>query len=104
PSTPSPNSSVSRKYEQLYERLCQHARATALWTATESALGWDERTMLPPEAAEYRAQQMTALAGLIHERRTDPRLGEWLAELSASPLAADRHSAQGATIRQLKRD
>ena len=91
-------------FEKLYDQLCQHARETALLTATESALGWDERTLMPPEAAQYRAEQLTYLAGLIHQRRTDPRLGEWLGELSASPLAADRHSDAGTTIRQIKRD
>jgi carboxypeptidase Taq len=67
-------------------------------------LGWDERTMMPPSAAEYRAEQMTLLSGMIHARRTDPRLGDWLGELAASPLAADPHSDSGTVIRQLKRD
>jgi carboxypeptidase Taq len=92
------------RHEQLYEQLCQNVRQTALLAATENALGWDERTMMPPEAAEYRAEQMTLLAGLIHERRTDKRLGEWLGELAASPLAEDPHSDAGTTLRQLKRD
>lgn len=95
---------MSRKFEQLYDQVCQHARETAMLAAAESALGWDERTMMPPEAAEYRADQLTLLAGVIHRRRTDARLGEWLGELAESPLAADRHSEQGTTIRQLKRD
>ena len=72
--------------------------------AAESALGWDERTMMPPHAAEYRAEQLTLLAGLIHQRRTDSRLGEWLGELAVGPLASDPHSDMGTTIRQLKRD
>ncbi len=95
---------MSHKTQQIYDQLCHHARETALLSATECALGWDERTMMPPEAAEYRAEQMTLLAGLIHRRRTDPRLGEWLAELAESPLAADRHGDAATTIRQLKRD
>jgi carboxypeptidase Taq len=66
-------------------------------------LGWDERTKLPPAAGEYRAEQMALLAGLVHQKRTDPRFGEWLALLAGSPLANDSHSDQGATIRQLKR-
>ena len=53
--------------------------------------------MMPPEAAEYRAEQMTLLAGLIHQRRTDPRLGEWLAELAASPLAGESARTSTAT-------
>ncbi|MEX0677557.1 MAG: carboxypeptidase M32 [Pirellulales bacterium] len=95
---------MTTQYEQTYRQLCQHARETALLAAAESALAWDERTMLPPAAAEHRTEQLTLLAGMLHQRRTDGRLGGWLAELAASPLAADRHSAQGATIRQLKRD
>lgn len=95
---------MSARHEKLYRELCQHVRETALLAATESALGWDERTMLPPAGAEFRAEQMTLLAGMMHERRTDPRLGQWLRELLDSPLAADPHSDQGTTLRQLKRD
>ncbi len=81
--------------EKLYQQLCSHARETALLASTEAVLGWDERTMMPPAAPEYRAEQITLLSGLIHARRTDPRLGEWLAELAGSPLAADPHSDTG---------
>ena len=59
--------------------------------------------MMPDAGGEYRAEQMTLLAGLVHERRTDPRIGDWLSELHDSPLAADPHSVSGATIRELKR-
>ncbi len=95
---------MSPNYEQLYRQLCQYVRETALLAATESILGWDERTMMPPEAAEFRAEQLTLLAGLIHQRRTNRQLGEWLGELAASPLTVDPHSDAGATLRQLKRD
>jgi carboxypeptidase Taq len=86
------------------EQLCAHARQAALLESIESLLGWDERTYMPTAAGEYRAEQMTFISGEVHRRRTDPRLGEWLQELSNSPLAADPHSDEGATIRQLRRD
>ncbi len=89
---------------ERYDQLCAHVRETALLTSTEAALGWDERTMLPPAGAEYRAEQLTLLARLVHQRKTDPRLGEWLGELAGSPLAADPTSDSGTTIRQLKRE
>ncbi len=60
--------------------------------------------MLPPDATEYRAEQLTLLAGLMHQRRTDPRIAEWLSVLADSPLTADPHSEAGTTIRQLKRE
>ncbi|HUE74597.1 MAG TPA: carboxypeptidase M32 [Pirellulaceae bacterium] len=87
-----------------FDSLCSHARETALLESALALLGWDERTYMPPAAGAYRAEQMTYLSGVIHQRHTDPRLGEWLTELAGSELAKDPHSDAGATIRQLKRD
>jgi len=87
-----------------FEELCASAREAALLESIEGLLGWDERTYMPPAAGEYRAEQMTHLAGVIHKQRTSPRLGELLGELTGGPLAKDPHSDAGATIRQLKRD
>ncbi|RIK82124.1 MAG: carboxypeptidase M32 [Planctomycetota bacterium] len=89
---------------QALESLCQHTRETALLNSAIETLAWDERTMLPERGGAYRAEQMTYLAGLVHRRRTDPRVGEWLAELATSDLAADLHSDAGATIRNLRRE
>ena len=86
-----------------YEQLCRHVRQTAVFATIESLLYWDERCMMPPQGAAFRAEQASQLAGLIHERQTDPRLGEWLHELASSPLAADPHSDSGTTIRQIQR-
>ncbi|HZZ73813.1 MAG TPA: carboxypeptidase M32 [Pirellulales bacterium] len=87
----------------VFEKLCRDARETALLGSVESLLGWDERTMMPSAAGEYRAEQMTLLAGMIHERRTNPRVGQWLDELLAAPEGQNRHTELGATIHQLKR-
>jgi hypothetical protein len=38
----------TEKRQATYERLCAHAREVALLTSTQSLLGWDERTKLPP--------------------------------------------------------
>src|SRR5687768_11907504 len=75
-----------------YDHLCRLTRETALLQSVEALLGWDERTYMPPAAGEYRAEQMTYLAGVIHQRRTDRRIGELLAELAVSPLVKDQHS------------
>jgi carboxypeptidase Taq len=87
-----------------YEELCTLARNASLLESIEAVLGWDERTYMPVAAGEYRAEQMTYLSGLVHRRRTDPRLAELLAQLVTSDLAKDPHSDAGTTIRQLKRD
>ncbi|HTU23944.1 MAG TPA: carboxypeptidase M32 [Pirellulales bacterium] len=91
-------------YKQTFDRVVRHAREIALWESSASVLGWDERTKMPSAATEYRAEQLSLLAGTIHSRRVDAEYGAWLAELAESPLAADRTSDTGATIRHLKRD
>lgn len=88
---------------QTYDALCEYTRKTHLLSTTSSLLGWDEQTYLPPRGANYRAEQITLLAGMIHTRQTSPEVGEWLAELMESPLAADPHSVEGCNIRELAR-
>jgi carboxypeptidase Taq len=88
---------------KAFEELGSLAREAALVESIEACLGWDERTYMPLAAGEYRAEQMTFLSGLMHKKRTSPRLGELLAELSASDLMKDRHSDAATTIRELKR-
>jgi carboxypeptidase Taq len=59
---------------------------------------------MPIEGGNFRADQVSLLAGTIHQRCTDPRLGEWLEVLADSSLADDPHSDPGATISRLHRD
>ncbi len=87
-----------------YEKLCTHAREVAILNATQSLLGWDERTKLPPAGGDYRAEQMSYLAGLTHQKLTAPEVGDWLAELAGSDLVADPHSDIGADIVNMQRD
>jgi carboxypeptidase Taq len=94
---------MSKTAADVYQRVCQYVRETALLGSIEAVLGWDERTMLPPAAGPYRAEQMTLLSGMLHDRHCDPQFGQWLGQLSESPLAADPYSDAGATIRRLKR-
>lgn len=88
--------------QEAFDQLCRFTRETALLTSTLSLLGWDERTGLPEAATEYRAEQMTLLAGMIHRRKTDPQVTRLLDELSESPLASDKHSDAGTIIHKLK--
>lgn len=91
--------------EELFQEVCQYVRHTAVWTSVEAALGWDERTMLPSAAGEYRAEQLTAISGLLHRRWTDPRFVADVAQLAEGPLArdGDGDSDAAVTIRRLKR-
>ncbi len=95
---------MSDSAQQRYEELCRNASRTALLGSIEELLGWDERTLMPPANAEHRAEQMTLISGMIHQRWTDQRLGDLLDELAESPLAGDAHSDTGTTIRRLRHE
>jgi carboxypeptidase Taq len=66
-------------------------------------LGWDEETYVPPAGIAHRAEQQALLAGLLHDRATDLRLGELLAAVEGSDLVADPDSAEAVNVRELRR-
>lgn len=90
--------------QKLFDTVMDHARDTGKLEGALALLEWDEHTYIPPDGGSYRAEQVSMLSGLIHQRRTTEQLGQWLTELADSPLAADRHQAVGAAIAGWKRD
>jgi len=90
---------MSRAYTQLRQRL----RETATLSAVVHLLNWDQETVMPPKAADFRAEELALLARLAHERATDPRIGELLARCDAdTDLQSDPESA--ANLREIRRD
>jgi carboxypeptidase Taq len=88
----------------LFEQACVTAREAAVLASVEAALGWDERTLMPPKAASYRGEQAAAIAGIVHAKRTDPARGELLATLAASHLASQGAPEIQAAIRLMAHD
>ena len=58
---------------------------------------------MPTGGAGHRGGQMALLAGLYHERATDPRVGELLSIVEDSPLVAAPESAAAVNVRELRR-
>lgn len=61
-----------------FDNLLAFQRQTEALSAIAERLGWDQETVMPRGATEQRAEEMAAIEAVLHERRTDPRLGEWL--------------------------
>ena len=55
-----------------YNELIRRARELAALGRAAAVLGWDEQTYMPRGGADHRGSQMALLAGLHHERATDP--------------------------------
>lgn len=86
-----------------FEKLVAHVRRTATLASVGSLLGWDEQTMLPPNAADHRAEQASVLAAIVHSQRTDPEHLDRLGRLAESSLATGQ-SPEAIAIRRLKDD
>ena len=61
-----------------FEDLCEFARGTTALGNLSALLEWDRETMMPAGGAGQRAEECAALESVLHARRTDPRLGQWL--------------------------
>jgi len=94
------SSSTRPNLRELRERL---AEVVDLAQAAE-LLSWDQETMMPPRGALYRATQLAALSGIIHERLTHPRVGELLAELEEPSQRANLPVIDQAMVRVSRRD
>ncbi len=80
-----------------FDDLMTYQRQTEALGQVAGRLGWDQETVMPPGAAGQRAEEMAALEGVLHARRTDRRVGDWLA-------VAVAHDAVGAAqLRQIAR-
>jgi carboxypeptidase Taq len=61
-----------------YTDLMAHQRETEALGQVMGRLGWDQETMMPRGAAAQRSEEMAALEGVLHARRTDARVRGWL--------------------------
>jgi carboxypeptidase Taq len=90
--------------DQAYDELLRRMREETLLTTVEALLDWDEETYMPPGGVENRSEQLALVAGLLHERGTDPRLGELLAAVERSDLVTDAGGAAAVNVRALRRE
>ncbi|MFV0383392.1 carboxypeptidase M32 [Paracoccus sp. (in: a-proteobacteria)] len=63
-----------------FNDLLAFQRQTEALSSVAERLGWDQETVMPRGATEQRAEEIAAMEEVLHDRRTDPRIGEWLAD------------------------
>jgi len=88
---------------ERYDALRQHLRELAALNSVLSLLGWDQETMMPPRAAAARADELSLVSRLAHERAMADELGDLLGECEQDPeLTGD--PAIAANLRELRLD
>lgn len=77
--------------------LMAFQRETEALSEVAGRLGWDQETVMPRGAAEQRSAEMAAMEGVLHGRRTDPRIGAWVEQ------AKPQTDADTANLREIAR-
>ncbi len=80
------------------DALLGYASQTEALNQVAGRLGWDQETVMPRGAARQRSEEMGAMAAMLHERRMNPRIGEWFT------LAEPRDAVDAAKLRHIRRD
>ncbi|GAA6149997.1 carboxypeptidase M32 [Pseudooceanicola nitratireducens] len=80
--------------------LLAFQKETEALSAIAGRLEWDQETMMPEGAAEQRSEEHAALSSVLHARRIDPRIGDWLAKAGDEAQS----EAQTAMLRHIRRD
>ena len=83
-----------------YADFMAYQRETEALAEVAGRLSWDQETVMPRGAAPQRADEMAALETILHERRMNPRVGEWLAAVEGD---ADLGEVERAQLRHIRR-
>ncbi|MGL5975578.1 MAG: carboxypeptidase M32, partial [Aeromonas sobria] len=82
-----------------YQKLEQHQQQIHRFSHLAAICGWDQAAMMPEGGNEARAEAMAELGLLIHQKRTAPELGDWIAKAESEPL----DEVQRANLGEIKR-
>jgi carboxypeptidase Taq len=75
-----------------YDDLMAFQRQTEALAQVAGRLGWDQETVMPRRGRRAAVRGDGALEGVLHARRTDPRIGDWLAAAVAPDDVGRRRS------------
>jgi len=74
---------------RAYDLLCDRFRELHHLAGVEELLAWDQQTYLPAKGHGRRGEQLAAMAGLLHQRLTDLRVGGWIEAAEGEALTAE---------------
>lgn len=83
----------------VYQNLFDHFKKVSNLEHVQSLGFWDEASMMPIGGGPARGDALATLAEVIHQLKTEPRVGEWLDRVSDEELT----QAQSANIREMAR-
>lgn len=83
-----------------YEKLEHHFRRISQLDHVQAFLGWDEAVMMPAGGGEARGEALATLNVILHEKVTDPEIGDLLED---ARVLNDLTDWQRANLEQMRR-
>ncbi|HUT80085.1 MAG TPA: carboxypeptidase M32 [Candidatus Bathyarchaeia archaeon] len=65
----------------LYDQLLEKYKEIVLLNNISLLAYWDLETYIPSKGFEQRSEEVALLSGILHERQTDPEIGQLLVEI-----------------------
>ena len=90
--------------DQAYAELIRLSREMSVMGSSLGLLQWDAEICMPRGGVRHRGDQMGLLAGLVHDRATDPRIADLLVTIEGSPLVSDPERPEAVNVREIRRD
>ena len=87
---------------QTYQNLVKKLEELGQLEQISGILHWDQEVIMPPGAAQARAGQLSSLAGVMHEKMTDPVIGQLLEQIESGSLK-DFDPYEQCNIRETRR-
>lgn len=69
-----------------YDTLIGYARETRALELISGRLGWDAETMMAKGSSQMRAEEMAAMQGVLHARRTSTQMSDMLGAVDVASL------------------
>ena len=82
-----------------YQKLAQHQQQLHRLAHLAAICGWDQAAVMPEGGNEARAEAMAELEVLMHGKRTEPQIADWIAVAEGEQL----DGLQRANLREIKR-
>ncbi|MDP8240803.1 MAG: carboxypeptidase M32 [Candidatus Hatepunaea meridiana] len=89
---------------RAYKELLDVYKEIKIISSVESVMYWDNRTYMPKAASAYRGEQISYLAGVAHQKRTDSRIGSLLQDLDAKNIDRNDTTVVAVNLREWWRE
>ena len=86
---------------KTYERFIEKVKDISYLNQARSMLGWDQETYMPPGTVKDRAEQVSLLSGIVHERTTSKAMARMVTDLKKDKSLDED---QKVNVREFARD